>query len=336
MSAISKALQFMSKTDRDAIAYCSDVTRKTQSSLGLLVLLTGSLAVFSGSYAVYTAFHDYTIALSVGLFYGGLIMAFDREIVSSRTNFAIFARLPLALMVGLVVSVPLEIRLFQQRLDAQIILDTRAANQGAYAQLADAEKGWVERIARLEQEIQGYRTQLAGAIQARVDETTGAVREGVTGIAGQGPAYEERVRQEARMKEEIAAAERRLTMLHQQRDREMERARDEVQTREVRPTHDLLARYEALGRVKAQSPSAAAIAWGLRLILVVIEMFPALLKLTLPKNSDYNMILEAKATESVERITLITNDHMRQYQNNPYQAATPTLYETLAKHPLTR
>jgi hypothetical protein len=336
MQAISKALQFMSKTDQDAIIHCSDFTKKTQSSLGLLVLFTGTLAAFSGGYAVFTAFYNYVVAVAVGFLYGGLIMAFDREIVSSRTKFAVFARLPLALVVGLVVSVPLEIRLFQERLDTQIKIDTQAANQANYDQFISVQEAWDGRAQRLETEIEGYRTKLAEAVQARVDETTGMVRAGVTGIAGQGPAYEERVRQEGMMQQQIQQAEQRLSRLNQQREQAIQAAREVAAQREIPSTHDLLARYEALGRVKAQSVSAAAIAWGLRLLLVVIEMFPAFLKLTLPKNTDYNMILEAKATESIERIVLITNHQMRQFQQNPHQPATPTLYEALAQHPLTR
>src|SRR5262245_5091968 len=123
---LEKFFQFLSKTDQDALSAkcCSRFVRMTQTSLGIMVLITGVLAFFSGSYAIYTAFYGAAwagfVAVPLGVLYSMMIMIFDREIVSATKKSAIIVRFPLALAIGLIVAVPLELRLLQDSIEKEV------------------------------------------------------------------------------------------------------------------------------------------------------------------------------------------------------------------------
>src|SRR6185369_9769513 len=100
--------QFLSKTDRRLIVHCTDHSVKTQVSNGVFVLLTAMFAFLSSMYAVHTTFKDFRVAIPVAVLYATVIAFIDREIVSTSNRLATLSRLPLALVIGLVISVPLE------------------------------------------------------------------------------------------------------------------------------------------------------------------------------------------------------------------------------------
>jgi hypothetical protein len=110
--------------------------RSKYSSIGALVLLTGLLASCSGGYAIYTVFRDVQATWIMGSLWGLMILTLDRFLVSSARKIALIkdfnidpkalppytqksswltlaVRLPLAVMIGLVVSAPIEARLMQ-------------------------------------------------------------------------------------------------------------------------------------------------------------------------------------------------------------------------------
>jgi hypothetical protein len=96
-----------------------------------------------------------------------------------------------------------------------------------------------------------------------------------------------------------------------------------------------LASYEALERVKANSPSAIYMAWGIRFLIILLEMSPALMKL-LQRTNEYNVILEAVRRVNISRVLGIANDQIDQITHNPRTTPKPTLLEQLNENPLTR
>jgi hypothetical protein len=110
--------------------------RSKYCSMGALILLTALLAASSGGYAIYTTFHDGRIAVVLTLPWALMIFVLDRFLVSSarkravlknffrdpnptrpyfsRTPWALLGlRLPIAIVIGLVVSKPIEVRLLE-------------------------------------------------------------------------------------------------------------------------------------------------------------------------------------------------------------------------------
>lgn len=75
-------------------------------------------------------------------------------------------------------------------------------------------------------------------------------------------------------------------------------------------------------------------AWGVRLLLIMLELTPALIKV-LQEENEYEALVRATRRRSITRIYAIANDHMEQLTQNGGQNPTPTLIGQLKADPLT-
>jgi hypothetical protein len=308
----------------------------TQTSLGVMVLLTGVLAFFSGSYAIYTAFGSHSwgqyVAVPLGILYSTMIIAFDREIVGAQVKKAVWIRLPLAIAIGFIVAVPLELRLLQDSIDKHLIVLSKQENREPEQRLKAKLDALDKRKEELQGEVQHYRDEINRWNDNMEAETVGRQRAGRTGISGQGPAYREAERNRDANQQMLAKAEAEL----QKHEGEERQARaefhQEYNNAEVAQAHDFLARYEALESLKSTSPGALSISWGLRIFFVLIEVFPALLKLFLPY-SEYNAIVEARRRSQVQLVHAISNKRLDDLARIPPAYPQASLLDLLNGQP---
>ncbi|GAB4428372.1 MAG: hypothetical protein OHK0039_46880 [Bacteroidia bacterium] len=100
--------------------------------IGATILLTACMAVISGSFAIYTLVENVVVSVLFGLLWGALIFNLDRYIVSSirkegRTWHELglaMPRLLLAVVISLVITKPIEIELFSNQLDSELLIHT--------------------------------------------------------------------------------------------------------------------------------------------------------------------------------------------------------------------
>ncbi|MCK7557049.1 DUF4407 domain-containing protein [Chitinophaga sedimenti] len=93
-------------------------------------LFTGLLAALSGGYALWTVFSQWWAALLFGAVWGLMIFNLDRYIVSSmkkRDNIGgeflmALPRLVLAVIIAMVISKPLELKIFDKEIQAELII----------------------------------------------------------------------------------------------------------------------------------------------------------------------------------------------------------------------
>lgn len=100
--------------------------------IGGTILFTALMASFAGGYAFFTAFKSSLLSVFFGIFWGALIFNLDRYIVStfgvgdgkksiSRQEIIEAApRLVMAILLGFVISTPLELKLFEKEINAEI------------------------------------------------------------------------------------------------------------------------------------------------------------------------------------------------------------------------
>jgi len=304
--------------------------------LGLMVLLTGILAFFSGTYAIYTAFasHEWAIvaALPLGLVYCTMIIAFDREIVGAQDKRAVLFRLPLAFVIGFIVSVPLELRLLEDSVNKRLNTASQEDNRLILDRLRSKEDELDTRKKELQDQIKHYRDEVAKWNAAMEAETVGRQLSGRTGIAGQGPAYREAERNRDAAQAFLTQYNTELTQHQSGESAERNRLRNEFKDNHIQQAWDFLARYQALDQLKENSSAAFAISWGLRILFILIEIFPALLKLLLPYN-EYHAILEAMRRARVQLVHARGNEELRDLTANPPAYPQTSLLDILSSNP---
>lgn len=308
----------------------------TQTSLGMMVLLTGVLAFFSGSYAIYTAFANHRwaplAAVPLGVIYSFMIIMFDREIVGAQDKRAAALRFPLAVIIGFIVAVPLELRLLQDSIDKQLLVSSQEDNRVILGRMQKKQDELDAREKELQDDVNKYRGEVKRWDEAMEAETVGRQLAGRTGKAGQGPAYEEAKRNRDASAATLARYEEDLRKHEAAEEQERRRFQDEYKTGYIPQAQDFLARYEALDRLKSSSAGAFAISWGLRIFFILIEVFPALLKLFLPYN-EYNAIVEARLRSEVQRVHALGNQRLDDLARNPPSYPQTSLLDVIKNQP---
>lgn len=105
--------------------------------IGATVFFTGVLALVSSAYAIYTVFDSYIAAIIFGLVWSLMIFNLDRYLVSSMRKsdskwkdlFHASPRILLALVIAMVISKPLEIKLFDSEIQSELVLIEQERNK---------------------------------------------------------------------------------------------------------------------------------------------------------------------------------------------------------------
>jgi len=100
--------------------------------IGGTIVFTSLMAAFAGGYAFQTAFKNPILSVFFGLFWGALIFNLDRYIVSTfgvgdgkktisrQELLEAFPRILMAMLLGFVIAIPLELKLFEKEINAEI------------------------------------------------------------------------------------------------------------------------------------------------------------------------------------------------------------------------
>jgi hypothetical protein len=223
---ITRFLWTCAGADEGLLARCPHSDSVKFQGVGGIVLATAVLAFASGSYAFYTVFEPRTamalgrgvdwptvwMATAVGLIWGLIIFNIDRFIVSStgkgdgseriawREFRQAIPRLLMAILLGVCISAPLEIRILKPEIDAQLELEQneylsrlnthtearfQAVKAELVAKLGTATDRLDERVDYFEQRRHEINAQRR-LIELEAEGRTGS------GVAGRGPAWRDK------------------------------------------------------------------------------------------------------------------------------------------------
>lgn len=198
------------------------------AGIGGTILFTALMAMLSGGYAFYTIFQNTLPACLFGAFWGLLIFNLDRFMVNTMYSdgkhtisreefFGGLPRLILAIFLGVVISVPIELRIFDDKIQAQMLIDqgkvseeVKKANLELYnerdeidAQIAQKESKIDELNASVSKEFSSRLDQLQKDILDAEDKLYNEIFGiGATKKAGDGPAAQVLRQQVERLKAE--------------------------------------------------------------------------------------------------------------------------------------
>src|SRR5262249_1244263 len=126
---IVRMLYWLSKTDGRLISICTHWARTTQAALGFFVLFTTALAFGAAFYTIRTLGVPAAWPVWIGGAWALFVLFLDREIVGGLGKTTAIVRPLLALVIGTIIAVPIELWIFQGRIDQQLTNQYRYANR---------------------------------------------------------------------------------------------------------------------------------------------------------------------------------------------------------------
>lgn len=321
------------KNLQDFFLFCSGVEstvlekcptdRNKYAGIGATVFFTGVLAFFSSGYALFTVFDSYAMAGVFGLIWGLMIFNLDRYIVMSmkrngkwgRDFMVAFPRLLMAVLLALVISKPLELKIFEKEIRAEMV----QMEQEVFKQQEDRVK------VRYQTQIEDLRSQ-ALALKAEITAKT-AYRDSLAKTAVQeadgtggsrkknlGPIY--RAKKDAADQAQIELNNFVLENQPLIREKELAAQQFEQSTQKDiaqldRGRYDgFAARLDALSRLADRSLAIFYASIFITLLFVAVETAPILVKL-ISYRSPYDFVLDQQEQvyqmAHLEQTTLLSN-----------------------------
>ena len=199
------------------------------AGIGGTILFTALMAMLSGGYAIYTVFNSTIVAICFGVFWGLLIFNLDRFMVNTMYSDGThkitldefkggFPRLILAIFLGIVISAPIELRIFDDKIQSQLLIDqgkvsddVKEANEALYnerTRLTELRRTYEDRLSELRNgdangvssRIIEMERSLEEAENRLYEETNGT---GITKKRGFGPAAQKLQEQVDRMRKTL-------------------------------------------------------------------------------------------------------------------------------------
>ncbi|UCS95588.1 DUF4407 domain-containing protein [Echinicola marina] len=307
MEKLKDFLWFCSGGNMALLRKCPTESNK-YIGIGGAVFFTGLLAALSGGYALFTVFEVWYWTVLFGLVWGLMIFNLDRFIVSGmrkRESFwselrVAFPRLILAVLLAIVISKPLELKIFEKeinkKLEANKLKDLASSRENLMVVFPEVERLEKENDL-LKQEIQekaAFRDQKQKEYDS---ERFGEKTTGTTGIVGLGVNAEKKERQ-------LDAAEDALIQVRERNWAKIDK--NEVQINQILEDKEqvflqqksmidqydgMAARMDALATLTAESKAIAAANLFIVLLFVAIETAPVVVKL-ISNKGPYDLLLD--------------------------------------------
>lgn len=335
MKSLKEFFWFCSGANISLLKRCpTDASKYT--GMGAAVFFTGLLAALSGGYAFFTVFENPYWAMAFGLVWGTIIFNLDRFIVSTMRKkqggwlkeiVIASPRMLLAIMLAIVISKPLELRIFSKEIDRKLVVLEEQIYQ---KEISEIEKRYsvqgIElqtQIADLKQEIATKtitRNELAAAARAEADGTGGSMRRSA------GPIYQLK-------KADADQTQKELDLLTNQNlpvitDKEqaysalIAEKSAELENIKRNPWNGMAAQLEAL-RVLGEENSAIRLAnIFILLLFIMLECTPIIIKLIAPRGP-YDELLEVREhffknhnLEKIAEMNHATHEKLKYLVNN--------------------
>ncbi len=325
-----------SGSDKNLIKECSEGEKTKYAGIGATVFFTALMAFIASSYALFTVFDNVYMATGFGLVWGLLIFNLDRFIVGTirkRDNFKsellqATPRIILAIIIAIVISKPLEIKIFEKEINTILLKEKNAMallnkNEITTYFKSDLEKNKVE-IDSLKSEIS-----LKEKAVNNYYETYIAEAEGTSGTKklGKGPVFKEKIAKHNLAKQELDSLQKNNNKKIAENEANIKTLQTNLEQKvsETKPIIDgfdgLMARINALNKLP-WLPS-----FFIMLLFLAIETSPIIAKL-LTSKSEFDYKLEA--LESAIQSSLAQDKYQRNLLVKTNASMHDKVYEAIA------
>ena len=313
------------------------------AGIGATIFFTGVFAAIAAAYALNTVFDNYWITAIVAILWGLMIFNLDRFIVSTmkkkgsgfRDFMAATPRIILAILIAIVIAKPLEMKIFESEIDAQLV-QMEQENFKEQDELINSR--YVGQIDSLKTDIGSLKEEIAAkaserdilvaAAIAEADGTGGSMRRNLGPIYRTKKAAADKVQAELDILEQqngslIDNKQDQIASLESQRDMALSAAERVSLT-------GFAARLNALDRAAQKSRAIFIANIFIMLLFICIEIAPVLTKLIIER-SPYDYVLdkhERKFVLNHERIT--TQQELQQRQAEKFANETSDYKTSIA------
>ncbi len=305
MKSLKHFFWFCAGANRSLLNRCPTETAKF-TGIGAAVFFTGVLAAFSGGFAFYTVFDNIWWALGFALLWGTIIFNLDRFIVSTMRKrgdwlkefFIASPRILLAVMLAIVISKPLELKIFEKELDRKLVSLEEQIYQGEIKEVESRYTAQLNtitgQISQLKSEVNslaGKRDKLAQIAQQEADGTGGSMKRNA------GPIYQLKKADADQAQRELDAAKALNEPLIAEKQAEWDALfaaqQAEVDGLKKNPWDGMAARLEALRVLGEENRGIYVANLFIIALFIVLECTPIFVKLISPRGP-YDDLLETR------------------------------------------
>ena len=258
------------------------------AGIGGTILFTALMASLSGGYALFFVFNSVSKAIAFGIFWGLLIFNLDRFIVNTmysdgkvtiswREFYSGLPRIIMAIFLGIVISTPLEMKIFDDRINSQLVKDNIERINATRGKIDEGNKPLIERRNFLENQQSEIQGRLSKANEELQKEAEGS---SLSGKAGHGQIYKDKERNlEAIQRELNVWNSAHLQELESLKQIEINRNKGEEDMKNGNRENGFCVRYEAFSNVKKENFSLSIVSIIIMLLFIIIETAPTFFKM---------------------------------------------------------
>lgn len=326
---LKKFFILCSGADKEVIASCSNGEQNKFAGIGATVFFTALMAGIAGYFALLTIFKDAAIAIGFGLIWGLLIFNLDRFIVSTikkKDSFwsefkQVLPRIALAIIIAIVISKPLEIKIFEKEINTVLLKEKNAmalANKKEITNYfqSDLDKNKTQ-IDSLKSNVQKKEKEVNDLYSIFITEA-----EGTTGSKklGKGPVYKEKREKHDAALQELAV----LKTTNQSKIIDLEAKAKTLQAdldKKIIETQPIIEGFDGLmARINALDKLPWLPSFFIMLLFLAIETTPIIAKL-LSSKGEYDFKIEDA------ELSLLNMLSQNKYQSNLQRETDAHIYD---------
>lgn len=293
-----------SGADKNLLEGCSQGEKTKFVGIGATVFFTAVMAFLASAYALFTVFDSVYPAIAFGLVWSLLIFNLDRFIVSTiRKRDQLSAeflqatpRILLAIIIAIVISKPLEIKIFEKEINTVLLKEKNAMALKNKKEVADYFKTDLDKnkaeITNLKTEISKKEKEVNTLYETYIAEAEGTAG---TKKLGKGPVFKEKITKHDLSKKELDTLQKtnlaKIAVLEKE-NKKLEADLD----KKVTQTQPIIDGFDGLmARINALNSLPWLPSFFIMLLFLAIETSPIIAKLLSPKG-EYDYKLEELET----------------------------------------
>ncbi|HEY0045935.1 MAG TPA: DUF4407 domain-containing protein [Flavobacterium sp.] len=308
---LKKFFILCSGADTKLLDGCSEGEQTKFVGIGATVFFTAVMAFIAAAYALYTVFDNVIPAVAFGIVWGLLIFNLDRFIVSTirkrdsfRSEFLQAApRIVLALIIAVVISKPLEIKIFEKEINTVLLKEKNAMALNNKKEVGSYFKSDLEsnrtQTDSLKSEINRKEAEVNALYESYITEAEGTKG---TMKMGKGPIFEEKLSKHNLAKAELDAL-RAANISKIAANDEQAKTLQANLDKKISETQPVIDNFDGLmARINALNKLPLLPSLFIMLLFLAIETAPIIAKLLSPKG-EYDFKLEDLETALKATIT---------------------------------